>query len=57
MGFYRSSHRISEEHGFAQSVLVLSSPSSINFTIKMVNTEGSAHSKFMMTVNVIVIIA
>lgn len=45
--FNQSLQDVNESNGFMQSVLLLSSPSSVNITIHVSTNDGSARGKFL----------
>ena len=44
--FEQSTYSVDEDSGPAQSVLVLSNPSSMEFTVQVTNTDGSATGEY-----------
>ena len=50
MRFNQSMQSINESDGFVQTVLVLSSPSSVSITIHVLTIDGSGHGKFILII-------
>ena len=46
VSFSQSTYSVNEDDGPAQPVLVLSNPSSINITVQVINTDGSAVGEY-----------